>query len=113
MVRCNLSTGLRLQPRRSSTEKPRQARGPQEPKHVAGQRRRQMRHEEHMKYLEEMEQVGKMAYGNVDMVNHPPHYNHAGIECIDAIRAALTPEEFRGYCKGNNLKYTWRERYKN
>jgi hypothetical protein len=72
-----------------------------------------MRHEEHMKYLEEMEQVGKMAYGNVDMVNHPPHYNHAGIECIDAIRAALTPEEFRGYCKGNNLKYTWRERYKN
>ena len=24
----------------------------------------------------------------------------------------LTAEEFRGYCKGNTLKYTWRERYK-
>jgi hypothetical protein len=47
-----------------------------------------------------------------DEVNHPPHYTQGGIECIDAIRAALTPEEFRGYCKGNVLKYTWRERIK-
>ena len=23
-----------------------------------------------------------------DMVNHPPHYNKQGIECIDAISAA-------------------------
>lgn len=48
----------------------------------------------------------------VDEVNHPPHYTQGGIECIDAIRAALTPEEFRGYCKGNVLKYTWREKHK-
>jgi hypothetical protein len=48
-----------------------------------------------------------------DMVNHPPHYNKHGIECIQAIRAALTDEEFRGYIKGNVLKYTWRENYKN
>ena len=48
-----------------------------------------------------------------DMVNHPKHYNKHGVECIDAIRATLTDEEFRGYCKGNVLKYTWRERYKN
>ena len=48
-----------------------------------------------------------------DPVNKPSHYNHAGIECIEAIRAALTPEEFRGYIKGNNMKYTWRETYKN
>ena len=47
-----------------------------------------------------------------DNVNHPPHYKQGDIECIDAIRAALTPEEFRGYCKGNMLKYTWRERHK-
>ena len=47
-----------------------------------------------------------------DEVNRPPHYTQGGIECIDAIRAALTPEEFRGYCKGNVLKYTWRERIK-
>jgi len=48
-----------------------------------------------------------------DMVNHPKHYNKHGVECIDAIRATLTEDEFRGYCKGNVLKYTWRERYKN
>ena len=48
-----------------------------------------------------------------DVVNHPTHYNKHGVECIEAIRATLTDEEFRGYCKGNVLKYTWRERYKN
>ena len=42
----------------------------------------------------------------------PARYSHGEIECIDAIRAALTPEEFRGFCKGNVLKYVWRERYK-
>ena len=47
-----------------------------------------------------------------DAVNHPSHYTDGGIECIYAIEAALTAEEFRGYCKGNNLKYTWRERHK-
>lgn len=47
-----------------------------------------------------------------DEVNHPPHYTAGGIECIDAIKAALTPEEFAGYCKGNLIKYAWRERHK-
>jgi hypothetical protein len=47
-----------------------------------------------------------------DVVNFPPHYRQGNIECIDAIRAALTEEEFRGYCKGNALKYIWRERHK-
>lgn len=46
-----------------------------------------------------------------DQIN-PDHYRQGGIECIDAIEAALTPEEFRGYCKGNIIKYTWRERHK-
>lgn len=47
-----------------------------------------------------------------DNVNHPAHYTRGGIECIEAIEAALTPEEFRGYLKGNMLKYVWRERMK-
>ena len=47
-----------------------------------------------------------------DNVNHPPHYVAGSIECIDAIQAALTPEEYRGFLKGNVLKYTWRERLK-
>jgi len=49
----------------------------------------------------------------VDNVNHPPHYMTDGsIECIEAIEAQLTPEEFRGYIKGNVAKYVWREKYK-
>jgi len=43
-----------------------------------------------------------------DMVNSPPHYNSGEIECIDAIEASMTPEAFKGYCKGNILKYMWR-----
>lgn len=48
-----------------------------------------------------------------DKVNHPAHYTQGRIECIEAIKEALTPEEFRGYCKGNAMKYEWRERHKN
>lgn len=47
-----------------------------------------------------------------DLVNHPPHYLDGGIECIEAIEAQLTPEEYRGYLKGNCVKYLWRERHK-
>lgn len=47
-----------------------------------------------------------------DLVNAPQHYRQGEIECIDAIRSALTDEEFRGFCKGNVIKYTWRERHK-
>lgn len=47
-----------------------------------------------------------------DPVNRPSHYTAGGVECIDAIRAALTPDEFRGFCKGNQIKYVWRERHK-
>jgi hypothetical protein len=45
-------------------------------------------------------------------VNHPKHYTNGGVECIDAIRAALTKDEFRGYVKGNVIEYIWRERMK-
>ena len=43
-----------------------------------------------------------------DPVNHPAHYTQGGIECIDALKASMTPEEFRGYLKGNAIKYMWR-----
>lgn len=42
-----------------------------------------------------------------DAIN-PDHYKQGDIECIDAIRSALTPEEFRGYCKASALAYVWR-----
>jgi len=43
-----------------------------------------------------------------DMVNRPSHYNYGNIECIDALKAALGPEGFQAYCRGNAIKYTWR-----
>lgn len=49
----------------------------------------------------------------VDNVNHPEHYKVGGIETIDFIKAKLTPEEFRGYLKGNVLKYASRAGHKN
>ena len=47
-----------------------------------------------------------------DNVNHPAHYTQGGIECIDAIEASMSPEEFRGYLKGCQMKYLWRYRMK-
>jgi hypothetical protein len=47
-----------------------------------------------------------------DVVNHPKHYNNGKVECIEAIEAMLTPEEYLGYLRGNGFKYRWRCRYK-
>ena len=47
-----------------------------------------------------------------DDVDSPFHYNNGNIECIDAIQAASTKEEFEGYVRANVLKYVWRFRYK-
>lgn len=43
-----------------------------------------------------------------DSVNHPVHYNHGDVECIDALRSALGVEGFLAFCKGNAIKYIWR-----
>ncbi len=49
---------------------------------------------------------------DADMVNHPPHYNKYGVECIEALRSACG-EGFEYYLQGNVMKYLWRYRYKN
>ena len=48
----------------------------------------------------------------VDMVNSPSHYKTGKIECIEAMEAMLTDEEFIGYLRGNAFKYLWRYRSK-
>ena len=48
-----------------------------------------------------------------DVVNHPEHYTFGKIEVIKIIEDQLTPEEYRGYIKGQVIKYITRERYKN
>lgn len=46
-----------------------------------------------------------------DMIN-PDHYKVHANECVDEIRAMLTPEEFKGFLKGNFLKYRYRSGHK-
>ena len=47
----------------------------------------------------------------MDKIN-PTHYKGT-IECIDAIESTMTKEAYRGYLKGNVLKYMWRYEKKN
>ena len=59
-----------------------------------------------------LEKMYQTSASKSDMVNHPPHYNQYGIECIDAIKAC-TGKHFDSYLQGNILKYLWRYDYKN
>lgn len=43
-----------------------------------------------------------------DKVNHPNHYNKYSREVIESIKGLCTPDEFRGYLKGNIIKYSAR-----
>ena len=47
-----------------------------------------------------------------DVVNNPDHYNTGNIECIDAIEESMSSVAFKGYLKGNCMKYLWRYDYK-
>jgi len=47
-----------------------------------------------------------------DVVNKPSHYNTGNIECIEAIEESMSSVAFKGYLKGNCLKYLWRYDYK-
>ena len=48
-----------------------------------------------------------------DTVNHPSHYNKYEREVIDSIRGLCTADEYRGYLKGNQIKYLARYQDKN
>jgi len=58
--------------------------------------------ESHIFYEEEEE----------DMVGSPKHYNTGNIECIEAIEESMSSVAFKGYLKGNCMKYLWRYDYK-
>jgi hypothetical protein len=61
---------------------------------------------------EEVTEEEVMGNNTKDNVNSPSHYNQAGIECIDAVKASLG-DGYQDYCKGNVMKYLWRYKYKN
>ena len=46
-------------------------------------------------------------------VTHPKHYNQGNIEVIDYVKSSMTPQEFKGFIKGNVIKYLAREEHKN
>lgn len=47
-----------------------------------------------------------------DPVKAPNHYTVGGLEVKEILKAKLTPEEYRGYCKGNIIKYLMRAEHK-
>jgi hypothetical protein len=47
-----------------------------------------------------------------DNVKEPSHYK-GEIECIAAIKASMSQQQFKGYLKGNVIKYLWRYDRKN
>ena len=53
---------------------------------------------------------GKAESKSEDMVNHPSHYTHGGVECIDAITSALSSYEdsVDSWLVGQVIKYLWR-----
>ena len=48
-----------------------------------------------------------------DTVSRPHHYNTGKVEAIEAIQESMEPEQFKGYLKGNIMKYLWRYEDKN
>lgn len=39
---------------------------------------------------------------------NPSHYTSGHIECIEALEASMSIEAFKGFLKGNIMKYVWR-----
>ena len=65
-----------------------------------------------IKELERLKRLEKEKVPKNDPVNNPLHYNRKGVECIQAIEASMSAVEFKGYLKGNAIKYLWRYSYK-
>ena len=68
--------------------------------------------ENNKKFNHVIDHIANVANQIKDNVNNPTHYNTGSVECIDAIEAMLTPDEYIGYLRGNSMKYRWRMRYK-
>ena len=71
-------------------------------------------------YPNDIERNYEIVFGNAedteekkkteDMVNHPSHYTSGGVECIDAITAALSKydDPVDAWLVGQVIKYLWR-----
>ena len=52
------------------------------------------------------------AYKQVDKVNHPPHYQKNGKECIEVMEEQFGPKAVYWFCWLNSFKYRWRAGFK-
>ena len=63
-------------------------------------------------FLKHNKQIVDVEKSTNDSIN-PNHYVFGGIETIEYLKAKMTAEEYRGFLKGNVLKYVSRESEKN
>ena len=68
--------------------------------------------DEEFKYDFREDQLEYPSIPDPDPVNKPQHYNNGNIECIEAIQESMSAEAYKGYLKGNTMKYLWRYDYK-
>ena len=59
-------------------------------------------------FLKHTNKIADVEKSEKDNIN-PNHYIFGGIETIEYLKAKLTAEEYRGFLKGNVLKYVSRE----
>lgn len=45
-----------------------------------------------------------------DVINHPAHYETAGVECIEAMEITQGREAVKSFCLCNAYKYLWRHK---
>ncbi len=65
-------------------------------------------------WLQDHGYVDKHSDDEHDVVNHPNHYCQGGIECIEAIKAAVVGKTgIEAVCVANVVKYLWRYEEKN
>lgn len=65
-------------------------------------------------YTEEANDNDMRVYVKHDPVQHPAHYTSGGVECIDAIEAAVSASQdgVDAFLTGQVIKYVWRHRLK-
>ena len=49
-----------------------------------------------------------ISYKQADKVNHPPHYQKNGKECIEVMEEQFGPKAVYWFCILNAFKYKWR-----
>lgn len=49
----------------------------------------------------------------INMVEHPPHYESGKFECIDVMEETQGVEAVQNFCLCNAFKYLYRHRHKN